>query len=1156
MRTLRLRIEEALDVQRLDPTIFELAALDLIRPIYPTLAPITGGSDGGRDADIDDEDGVVRVLATTAQDVERNLKDGMAQLVKKEHDHARVIVATSQVVGAARREKLRAIAEEQGATHVTVYDRTWWALALHDAPSWRRELLGITGDPPGLVEGEVIVRRRGLVEAPYIGRKKELEIAGDPFQGDIVVIGRAGSGKTRFAAELDDALFVNTDLAIDRIADDIRALRPVIVVVDDAGRSPAVLRGLVALREDGASFRIVAAVWPEELRVVTECLSSVRQIDLPLLERSEGAELLRGLGITNNDLIGVILDQAQGRAGWLALLGTLVIHGSIRDLVEGVELGKQLRLFAERAAAHLPVDRDSALDVLGAASLMGRVSDAGEREIADLYGLPHSSVMTTLKCFREHGILEYELNEYRAPVPAIRGAAVAGLLEDPPRLHPERVLNNTTASITTALEVLVYAAHRGTVRARHNLEQLAVTAFQHEELHQRPELLAGMAVLSPRLASAFLDVMEERTIDLSVVAAASRTTREAWARALTSVAKEHHDPRALDLLLKLAFAVDGDQNEPLRRALTDFSSAATKFERTSLQHRLDLVAALSRCGDLRATKSSLPGQALAGALSPGGSFTAPDPIEGLTITFIDYIQDATDLARITDEVWPEVLAVVENLPTASVMRLLDGLADWQRAADSDRIGLDDSSKVELRRHRDQRIRDLWEICASSPALAVRWNQWTRSASTTLQPIELPNAYLAMLPLHERLDLATPSPDAGCSEGEAQRQTTELQQAAADLRAAGVETALFQIAAWLADHPEAHELRYGASHLIGLLPDDGDAVVTLAAAVDIDALHGSLGHLMRRCLALMPETWRDWWPRMLEAETGRWEAILVGLDDAHSLHELREAAVAEIGPKDAWRLDDLFTRDPKPGGALDLLLAHSAAEVRAAALVAFSFDEDGFGPALPDEWISRWDEEFVRCRPTSAWVDEWRWEKLVAGVGRHRPQVLEAHLRFHISTVDGLSPDSDLQLLSIRYLPVARRLALLDEYRDIQARNALIRQALLKDSDVALAALRAGVVSALEVADEITNEQRGVWFEAVAGQLVVAGVNPTRIVQMLQIGTWVGDASVHALELAEYADELVTRGDWALAEVGRAGSTLFREVAELEERREREQRVRG
>jgi hypothetical protein len=1156
MRTLLSRIQGELQDQKLDHGVFETVALGLLRPSYPTLAPITGGSDDGRDADAADEDGVVRVLATTAGDVERNLKDGLSQLANKGHDHACVIIVTSQPVSATRRRKLSEMAEERGAALVEVHDRSWLALALHDVPDFRRELLDITGDPPALVEGKVVVRRLGLVEAAYVGREDELQKASDASEGDVVVVGRAGSGKTRFAAELDGALFANTDAPMDRIADDIRALAPETVVVDDGGRSPAVLRGLVALREDDASFRIVTTVWPEELDVVTEHLPSAGRIDLPLLERAEGADLLRGLGIANEDLIGLILDQAEGRAGWLALLGTLAIRGDVRDLVEGVELGKQLRRFARRAASHLPVHEDAALDVLGAASLMGQVPDAGARAIADLSGLPHSSVLTTLRCFTDHGLLDYVGSGYRAPAPAIRGAVVAGLLEDPPRLDPTHVLDNTDAAMADVVEVLTYAAHRGADHAKRHLESLAPSALRNADVHRRSGLLAGIVVLSPRLSAEFLDAIEEVVENVVSNHASFRAMHEAWAGALAGAAKIHRDARALDLLLELALAVDGDHNEPLRRVLTEFSSRATRHEGTTIQNRLDVVAAVSRRGNLGTSNTKLPGLVLAGAVAPGGRFTRLDPVEGRSLTLVDYVEGHADLARVTDEVWPAVLAVVENLPVASVIQLLDGLAEWRRAAESDRFDLDDPSEAEFRRHVDRRLRDLREICAGAPALAVEWNQRMRWATTILQPIELALAYRAMLPLHERLRLTDPSNGDIGYEAEARRQTAELEQAATHLRSRGVEDALAQIATWLADHPEAHELRHGTARLIGLLPADGDAAATLAAAMDIPDLHGALGELMRRCLDREPEAWQEWWPRMLDTESSRWEAILVGLDDDHASDELRQSAAAAIGPDDVWRLEHLFTRDATPGGALDLLLSHEAAEVRAAAVVAFSFDPDSHGPVVPAEWVGRWDEAFVVSRPASTQMGEWRWEQLVEEVGRHRPEVLEAHLRHHVADVDKFDPDQDLRMLPIRHLPLARRLAVLDKYRDIEARSSLVKQALLHDADAAVAALGARVVSPDEVVDEVTGEQRGAWFEAVAPALVSAGVNPTRIARMLQFGTWWGDASANELELAEYADELAARDDEALAAVGLAGGRYFRELAESDARREREERVRG
>lgn len=1156
MRTLLSKIQVELQDRKLDHTVFETVAMGLMRPSYPTLVPITGGSDDGRDADVVDEDGVIRVLATTADDVERNLKDGLSQLAKKGHDHARVVIVTSQLASAARRRKLTEMAQERGADLIEVHDRSWLALALHDAPDFRRELLDITGDPPALVEGEVVVRRLGLVEATYVGREKELEKASDDSAGDVVVVGRTGLGKTRFAAELDGALFVNTDAPMDRIADDIRALEPETVVVDDGGRSPAVLRGLVALRDDGASFRIVTTVWPEELDAVIEHLPAAGHIDLPLLERAEGADLLRGLGIANDDLIGLILDQAEGRAGWIALLGTLAIRGNVHDLVEGVELGKQLRRFARRAAAHLPVHQDAALDVLGAASLMGQVPDAGVRAIADLYGLAHSSVLTTLCCFTDHGLLDYVQSEYRAPAPAIRGAVVAGLLEDPPRLDPKVVLDGTDANITDVVEILAYAAHRGADHAKRHLESLAQPALRDPGVHRRSGLLGGIVVLSPRMSVEFLDVIDEVVADFVSNPASFRWMHEAWAGALTSAAKTHHDPRALDLLLELALAVDGDHNEPLRRALTEFASRSTSHDSTSLENRLELVAAVSRRDDLRASNSKLPGLALAGAVAPGGMFTKLDPIEGRSLTLVDYVEGPAELARITDEVWPAVLAVVDTLPVASVVQILDGLAEWQRAAEGDRWELSDPSKNELRRHVDQRMQDLKEVCADTPALAVEWNQRVGWVTTTLQPLELPLAFRAMLPLHERLRLANSADGDIGYEAEERRQTAELDQAATNLRSEGIEHALAQIASWLADHPEAHEIRHGAARLLGLIPDDGDAAATLAAAMELPELHGALGVLMRRCLDSEPEAWQEWWPKMVDTESSRWEAISVGLDDGHASDELRQAAAAAIRPEDVWRLDHLFTRDAAVGGTLDLLLSHDATEVRAAAVVAFSLEPDSHGPAIPEGWLDRWDEAFVTCEPASTQMGEWRWKQLVDEVGRHRPDVLEAHFRHHVADVGVFDPDQDLRMLPIRHLPLARRLEVLDEYQDVEARSALVKQALLHDAAAAVAALKAGVVSADEVVDEISGDQRGEWFEAVAPALASAGVDPSRIVSMLQFGTWWGEASAHHLKLAEYADELAASDDEALAAVGEAGGSYYRKVAESDARREREERVRG
>jgi len=59
--------------KRLDPEIFEHCALDLLRSDYPTLVPIRGGRDAGRDGEAAGGENEFFVVCTTAKSVIGNL---------------------------------------------------------------------------------------------------------------------------------------------------------------------------------------------------------------------------------------------------------------------------------------------------------------------------------------------------------------------------------------------------------------------------------------------------------------------------------------------------------------------------------------------------------------------------------------------------------------------------------------------------------------------------------------------------------------------------------------------------------------------------------------------------------------------------------------------------------------------------------------------------------------------------------------------------------------------------------------------------------------------------------------------------------------------------------------------------------------------------
>src|SRR4051794_3035793 len=91
----RDRLEAALSSNPLHPEVFEQCAQDLLTELYPGLSPIAGGSDGGRDADIEAGDKTpVRLLVTAARSykgVRDNLLRGLASMTLHDVPHDRLV---------------------------------------------------------------------------------------------------------------------------------------------------------------------------------------------------------------------------------------------------------------------------------------------------------------------------------------------------------------------------------------------------------------------------------------------------------------------------------------------------------------------------------------------------------------------------------------------------------------------------------------------------------------------------------------------------------------------------------------------------------------------------------------------------------------------------------------------------------------------------------------------------------------------------------------------------------------------------------------------------------------------------------------------------------------------------------------------------------
>ena len=203
------RIDAAFKAVRLDPNDFEVCAFDLLSPIYPRLSPVTGGSDMGRDADLDSLGAGARLVATTEKDAQANLRRSLTRLRDEGVPFGEIVFATSRPLSATARERLMGIAAEFGAKLEQPFDRTWFAIQLLHNPAWRQRLLHVTAAPAVLVEVPIELATRGAV-SPLVGRVEDLQQIVSSA-ADLALIGPPGMGKTRLLASVPGIAFLEPD---------------------------------------------------------------------------------------------------------------------------------------------------------------------------------------------------------------------------------------------------------------------------------------------------------------------------------------------------------------------------------------------------------------------------------------------------------------------------------------------------------------------------------------------------------------------------------------------------------------------------------------------------------------------------------------------------------------------------------------------------------------------------------------------------------------------------------------------------------------------------------------------------------------------------------------------------------------------------------
>jgi hypothetical protein len=390
----------------LDRELFERASTSMLSDIYPSLVPIIGGSDDGRDAEIADPSGTIGVLITSARDlpgVLSNLRGSCRQMVKQGVPLRQLILANLAELNASKRAKIEKAAKDEGFSIVQIYPRQWYADSLRRNPDWRNKLIQVAGGPYSVARPPV--ESLGVDLDSTVGRAEELA-ALRGATGDLVVFGVPGVGKTHLVAQVDGAVFVVLTTDLSRLADHVVEVDPEVVVVDDAGGRLDVIRDLKAIRAGHQMrFRVIAVCWPHESKAVGDLLDGGSTVEVGKMTKSELGAILRRRGVTRDAVLNRVLDQARGRPAWAVRLGSLLNDGEASW--DDVMRGETVRAEVDRYLRNARIS-PHAYQVLAVVALLGGIEDRELKPLADLLGTTVLDLHATIRKVAQSGLLDAE----------------------------------------------------------------------------------------------------------------------------------------------------------------------------------------------------------------------------------------------------------------------------------------------------------------------------------------------------------------------------------------------------------------------------------------------------------------------------------------------------------------------------------------------------------------------------------------------------------------------------------------------------------------------------------------------------------------------------------------------------------------------------
>ncbi|WP_410665985.1 hypothetical protein [Amycolatopsis sp. lyj-84] len=1173
------RIIEALSTRDLDTREFELCAVSFLGTVYDGLTSVPGGSDWGRDADIHMPKGTVpvRVIITSSRTL-KGVQANLTRSLKSMDEHGvrveRVVLANRLDLGQLQQIKLEAKAAEWNVEVEAHFGREFFANRLRIDGGWRERLLGLSSHPITLSRLPAEIAESPWVHLPLTGRDQELDQLNLMVsEGDVIVTGRPGIGKSRLVSAMDGVLFVDHDVDPSSLAKDIRWLQPEYLAVDDAGQYLDLLRRLTTLRRsesDLAAYRIVAICWPDEEDAVRDRLQGAGQIDVDGLERPAVDEIIQAMGVRNSLGRSQILDQAEGRPGWaVALADMLLKTGTWQSIFDGKVILGQAARYLRRAGISA-----EAIGVLTALAALRFVTDDQVVKLARSLDISTSRVRLTLLGAARSGLVDVARGStgsgasrtYTVRPPMLADVLVAehAFRSDVPIVTLELLREEWPGREAQLAGSAIKAAQLGVSEAEPVARQFLQSVLESDQVSAavRRELVREYADISASACQAVFGWIEGEFKTLSTNTGADLSRLEPLVGLAAHLVRRYSNAQAAILLLDAVQIDDRPSGRHPGHPLRAVQDLVQKFHpglKPSETARRLIAAEAKRWIDARTT-SPAAWVAYTAVCRELLSFKRDgshlSPATGRELVLIETVLAPDEMQSVYDEVWLSIVERLRHAPAQARRGVVDVLAAWLRIGRGvdEPFGRPHAAESISRAAQLSRLflEDLIPMTADAPGLQAALSDIARlnGIEVSLPPDELRDLFLA--------DVA----GTGRRRGALERRREEIGRLVATWSVEPPQIVLARLS-WLQEQCELagprwpHRVRMAfcalAPHIeIGRLSDwiDGalnhglfpDAAALLECAVQGGVLSTMT---LQRCLF---------------SPMARWPVINAILTCAEASADLVSCAIDALEASDYGILQTILFDDILQEGRRNAILASSDVNVRgAAALAMFETNLPGsewLSGSIENSWLAAIEGIDLNALEP---IREDVLHELAELLAMKRPETLyrlvDRQLRLLTQGVESWARHTLVD--SLHALPAQMKTKLLQEFGDSSVRWLLLRR--LPGNDVGW--LESALDSELMTPEEALNCKDGLAgpepsISDLARLLVPRGVSADIIACQAQWGVHYGEESDHLAALLEQFDHLARSVEPSVAAVGQAGVDIFKADHATALRKERRRRVMG